>query len=373
MAKRDYYEVLGVSRNATEDEIKKAYRKLALQYHPDRNPGDREAEEKFKEAAEAYEVLRDPQKKELYDLYGHEGLKGTGFTGFRGFEDIFSTFSDIFEDFFGFGTGSRRRRQSHAQPGQDLRYDLTISFEEAAFGTEKEIEVPRSENCSSCKGTGVAPGTSRSECPYCHGTGQVTHSQGFLTISTTCSHCRGEGSFITHPCKECRGGGRVKREKKIHLTIPGGVDTASRLRIQGEGEPGFRGGPPGDLYVIIHTEPHEFFEREGDDIYCQIPISFPQAAIGTRLDIPTLEGTESLEVPPGTQSGEVFRLRGGGTKHLRGGGRGDQIIQVIVKTPTRLGKRQKELLEEFAKLSGEEPPIEKPKKKKWGLFAEGKE
>ncbi len=372
MAKRDYYEILGVSRNTTEDEIKKAYRKLALQYHPDRNPGDREAEEKFKEAAEAYEVLRDPQKKELYDLYGHEGLKGAGFTGFRGFEDIFSSFSDIFEDFFGFGTGGRRRRHTYAQPGVDLRYDLTISFEEAAFGTENEIEVPRNETCSACRGTRAASGTSPSECPYCHGTGQVTHSQGFLTISTTCSHCAGEGSFIAHPCKECRGTGRVKKNKKIHLTIPGGVDTGSRLRVQGEGEPGLQGGPPGDLFVVIHIEPHEFFEREGDNIYCQIPISFPQAALGTRIEIPTLEGTEPLEIPSGTQSGEVFRLRGGGVKHLRGGGRGDQIIQVVVKTPTRLSKRQKDLLEEFAELS--EPQTEAGKgKKKRGFFSGKKE
>jgi molecular chaperone DnaJ len=369
MAKRDYYEILGVSRDATEDEIKRTYRRLALQYHPDRNPGNREAEEKFKEAAEAYEVLRDPQKKELYDLYGHEGLRGTGFTGFRGFEDIFSSFSDIFEDFFGFSTGTRRRKQAYAQPGADLRYDLSMSFEEAAFGTEKQIEIPRTEDCSVCKGTGAAPGTSRSQCASCHGTGQVTHSQGFLTISTTCSHCRGEGSFITDPCKECKGTGRVKREKKIDLTIPGGVDTGSRLRIQGEGEPGFHGGAPGDLYVVIHMDSHEFFEREGDDIYCQLPISFPQAALGTRIEIPTLESTESLEVPPGTQSGEVFRLRGRGVKRLRGAGRGDQIVQVVVKTPTRLSKRQKELLEEFAQMSKPETKATKDRKK-WKFFSE---
>lgn len=369
MVKRDYYEILGVSRNATEDEIKKAYRGLALQYHPDRNPGNREAEEMFKEAAEAYEVLRDPQKRELYDLYGHEGLKGTGFTGFRGFEDIFSSFSDIFEDFFGFGTGARRRTRIYAQPGADLRYDLTISFEEAAFGTEIEIEVPKSENCPLCKGTGAAPGTSSSQCPYCQGTGQITHSQGFLTISSTCTHCGGEGTLITDPCKECRGTGRVRRKRKIHLTIPGGVDTGSRLRVQGEGEPGLQGGPPGDLYVVIHVEPHEFFEREGDDIYCQIPISFPQAALGTRVEVPTLEGTKPLEIPPGTNSGEVFRIRRGGVKHLRGTGRGDQIIQVVVKTPAQLSERQKELLMEFAKLSQPEPQVGKHKRK-WSFFSE---
>lgn len=372
MAKRDYYEILGVPRNATEDEIKRAYRKLALQYHPDRNSGNKEAEERFKEAAEAYEVLRDPQKKELYDLYGHEGLKGTGFTGFRGFEDIFSSFSDIFEDFFGFSTGGRQRRRTYAQAGADLRYDLTITFEEAAFGKEIEIEVPKAEGCSACRGTGAAPGTSRSQCAYCHGTGQITHSQGFLTISTTCNYCGGEGSSITDPCKECRGTGKVKRKKKIHLTIPGGVDTGSRLRVQGEGEQGLQGGPPGDLYVVMHVEPHEFFEREGDDIYCQIPISFPQATLGTTIQIPTLEGTKPLGIPPGTDSGEVFRIRRGGVKHLRGIGRGDQIVQVLVKTPRHLSKRQKELLREFAEL-GEPEPEMGARKKRWTFFSEKKE
>jgi molecular chaperone DnaJ len=371
MVKRDYYEILGTSRNATEDDIKKAYRKLALKYHPDRNPGDKEAEERFKEAAEAYEVLRDPQKRELYDLYGLEGLKGTGFTGFRGFEDIFSSFSDIFEDFFGFGTGGRGRSRFYAQSGEDLRYDLTISFEAAAFGTETEIEIPRMEVCSDCKGTGAAPGTSRSECPYCHGTGQITHSQGFLTISTTCSHCGGEGSFITDPCKECNGSGKVKKMKMIHLTLPGGVDTGSRLRIQGEGEPGLHGGTPGDLYVIVHVEPHDFFEREGDDIYCQIPISFPQAALGTKVEIPTLEGTKPLEISPGTQSGETFRIRGAGAKRLRRHGRGDEIIQIVVKTPDRLTKRQKELLQEFAELAETETEPADPKKK-WAFFSDKK-
>jgi molecular chaperone DnaJ len=371
MVKRDYYEILGISRDSAEDEIKKAYRRLALQYHPDRNPGNKEAEERFKEAAEAYEVLRDPQKKELYDLYGHEGLKGTGFTGFRGFEDIFSSFSDIFEDFFGFGTVGRRRRRTYAEPGADLRYDLTIGFENAAFGEEIEIDLPRMENCSICEGTGAAPGTSRSQCPYCQGSGQTIHSQGFLTISTTCSHCRGEGSFITEPCKECRGTGKAKRKKKINLTIPGGVDTGSRLRVQGEGEPGLHGGPPGDLYVVIHVEPHEFFEREGDDIYCQIPISFPQAALGTRVEIPTLEGTKPLDIPPGTNSGEAFRIPNGGVKHLRGSGRGNQIIQVVVKTPKRLTKRQKELLREFAEL-GEPQTKAKAHGKRWRLFTDGK-
>jgi molecular chaperone DnaJ len=253
----------------------------------------------------------------------------------------------------------------------DLRYDLAVSFEDAAFGTEIEIEVPRTETCSTCQGTGTAPGTSPTQCPSCQGTGQVTHSQGFLTISTTCSHCHGAGSFITDPCKGCGGTGRSKKKRKINLTIPGGVDTGSRLRVQGEGEAGLHGGPPGDLFVVIHVEPHPFFEREEDDIYCQVPISFPQAALGTRIEIPTLQGNHSLDIPRSTNSGEVFRLRGGGFQHLRGGGRGDQIIQVVITTPKRLTKRQEELLKEFAELS-ESKADTKNHRKKWKLFSDKK-
>jgi len=381
LAKRDYYEVLGINRDASGDEIKRAFRSLAFQYHPDRVAPEKkkEAEEKFKEMSEAYAVLSDPKKRVQYDQFGHAGIDASYsyediFRGadFRGFEDIFSSFSDIFEDFFGFSTGGRQRRRTYAQVGADLRYDLTIGFEEAAFGKEIEIEVPKAEDCSVCQGTATAPGTSRSQCPHCHGTGQITHSQGFLTISTTCNYCGGEGSSITDPCKECRGTGKVKRKKKIHLTIPGGVDTGSRLRVQGEGESGLRGGPAGDLYVVIHVQPHEFFEREGDDIYCQIPISFPQATLGTTIQIPTLEGTKPLEIPPGTDSGEVFRIRRGGVKHLRGIGRGDQIVQVVVKTPRHLSKRQEELLREFAEL-GEPEPEMRARKKRWTFFSEKKE
>lgn len=352
MTKKDYYEILGLPRNAQEGEIKKAYRQLALQYHPDRNPGNKEAEEKFKEASEAYEVLRDPEKRDLYDRYGHEGLRGTGFSGFAGFEDIFSTFSDIFEDFFGFGTG--RRRAAGPKKGADFRYDLTIPFMGAALGKEMEIEIERLEHCSICRGTGIQPGTKKEECPACHGTGQVTHSQGFFTLRTTCSRCRGQGFFIPHPCKECRGNGKVKKPKKIPLKIPAGVDTGSRLKVSGEGGEGERGGRPGDLYVVLHVEPHPFFERHGDDILCQIPISFTQAALGAEIEVPSLNASKKLSLPPGTQSGQVFTLRGQGIPHLDGFGKGDQHIQVTVKVPTKLSKRQKELLKEFASLEEKE-------------------
>jgi molecular chaperone DnaJ len=349
MDDKDYYRILGVSRDASADDIKKNYRKIAMQYHPDRNPGDKDAEEKFKLASEAYEVLRDPNKKEIYDRYGIEGLKGTGFTGFRGFEDIFSTFGDIFEDFFGLGGTSRRR--TRARPGADLRYDLKISFSDAALGKEADIEIPKNVPCDVCEGTGAKPGTSPIPCPNCKGTGQVTRSQGFFTISTTCSQCHGEGKYIRHPCKDCHGFGKVRKNRKIHIKIPPGVDTGSKLRIRGEGEEGERGGLSGDLFVFIYVEPHEFFSRDDDNVVCQVPVSFIQAALGTEIEVPTLSGKKTLKVPKGIETGETIRLKGEGFPSLRNYGRGDQVVQIVVKTPKNLTKRQEELLREFEEIS----------------------
>jgi len=363
MNKRDYYEILGVPRDASETEIKKAYRQLALQYHPDRNPGDKEAEEKFKEAAEAYEVLRDPEKRSLYDRFGHEGLKGTGFTGFSGFEDIFASFGSIFEEFFGFGT--RARSRTGPQPGSDLRYDLKLSFIEAAFGVEKEIEIEKRQVCNSCNGSGAEFGTRPETCPVCRGRGQVMHSQGFFSISTTCPQCRGEGTIIKKPCPDCRGSGKVRKKKRVVVKVPAGVETGTRLRISGEGEEGLRGGLPGDLYVVIFVEEHEFFSRNGYDISCQIPISFTQAALGAEIEVPTLEGKTRISIPRGTQSGEIFKLKGQGIPFLRGEGRGDQYVQIIVKVPTNLTEQQEKLLREFARISGEN--VSSEKKKFWKI------
>ncbi len=344
--KRDYYEILGVDRNAGADEIKAKYRKLALKYHPDRNPDNKEAEEDFKEAAEAYEVLRDAEKRRIYDQYGHEGLQGTGFSGFGGFDDIFSSFGDIFDEFFGFGGG--RRSRSAARRGADLRYDLTVSFMDAAFGVETEIDIEKLETCQACEGGGCEPGTSPENCRYCGGSGQISRSQGFFSIRTTCSQCRGQGRTIPHPCPECRGTGQVNRKKRVSVKMPAGVDSGSRLRLTGEGESGAKGGPPGDLYVYVRVEPHEFFKREDIHVICQVPVSFVQAALGDQIDIPTLNGNKTLDIPKGTQPGDIFRFKGEGIPSLRGHGRGDQIIQVMVKTPTRLNKRQEKLLREFA-------------------------
>ena len=352
MTKRDYYEVLGLEHNASDEEIKKSYRRLAMQYHPDRNPGDKEAEEKFKEAAEAYEVLSDEEKRDIYNRYGHEGLSSTGFRGFSGFEDIFSSFGSIFEDVFGFSNG-RSRSRTAARAGADLRYDLKISFMDAAFGMGTDIDVAKFETCQDCQETGAAAGTAPETCRRCQGRGQVTQSGGFFSISTTCPSCRGEGMIITEPCRPCMGTGRKKVTKKVNIKIPAGVETGSRLRLRGEGEQGSFGGPSGDLYVFIHVEPHEFFERNGDDIYCRIPISFIQAALGTNIEVPTLGGAEKLKIPKGTQTGKTFRLKGKGIAHLRGFGRGDQIIETVVTIPTHLNKKQEELLREYAKVSGE--------------------
>jgi len=355
MVKRDYYEILGVSRNANGEEIKKAYRQMALQYHPDRNPGDRESEEKFKEASEAYEVLRDPEKRSLYDRFGHDGLKGVGFRGFADFEDIFSSFGDIFDDFFGFGFGDRRRkRRTYARRGADLRYDLSISFREAAFGKEKELEIEKHEICETCSGTGVKPGKSKQTCPGCGGRGQIAHTQGFFTISSTCSRCHGQGEIITHPCIECKGNGVVIKPKCLKVKMPAGVETGIRLKLNGEGEAGERGGPPGDLYVVLHVEPDPFFERVGNDILCQVPISFSQAALGAKIEVPTLNGSEKISIPPGTQTGQVFTIKGEGVPYLHGRGRGDELVQVVVKTPTTLSRRQVKLFEELASSEEEE-------------------
>lgn len=360
MIKRDYYEVLGVDSRASAEEIKKTYRKLALQYHPDRNPNDKEAEEKFKEAAEAYEVLRDAEKRNIYDQFGHEGLQGTGFTGFGGFDDIFSAFGDIFEDFFGFGT-RRRGQRTTSRPGADLLYDMRIDFTEAVFGIDKEIEIPTSANCDSCEGTGREPGTDEEICPVCQGQGQVLQSQGFFRISTTCHRCGGQGRILTNPCQPCSGSGQTKITKKVLVKVPAGVDIGTRLRIPDQGEGGYRGGPPGDLYVRLHVDPHEFFERDGDHLHCQIPISMVQAAIGDTIEFQTLENTRNVKIPPGTQNGEIIRLKGEGVPNLRGFARGDLHIHVQVKTPVKLNKRQEELLREFGEL-------EKGKKSSQKLF-----
>ena len=346
--KRDYYEILGVERNASGDELKSSYRKLALKFHPDRNPGDREAEENFKEAAEAYEVLRDPEKRAIYDQYGHQGLEGSGFSGFGGFEDIFSSFSDIFEDFFGFGT--RRRSRSRVQRGADLRYDMRLSFMEAAFGTETNIDIEKMETCPDCNGAGCEPGTQPETCRQCGGMGQVSRSQGFFTVRTTCPACRGNGQTIPNPCTTCRGRGQVMNTKKVSVKIPAGVDNGSRLRLNSEGEAGMYGGPPGDLYVFIAVEAHEFFERNEDDVICRIPISFVQAALGDKIEVPTLNGEKTMEIPKGTQPGDIFYFHGEGIPSLRNGRRGDQVIQVNIKTPTHLSKKQEALLKEFAAL-----------------------
>lgn len=346
--KRDYYEVLGVSRSASDNELKTAYRKLALKYHPDRNPGDKAAEDQFKEAAEAYEVLRDPQKRQIYDQYGHNGLEGSGFSGFGGFEDIFSSFGDIFEDFFGFG--SRRRSGSRGQRGADLRYDLKLGFMEAAFGTEMKIDVEKAGVCPSCEGNGCAPGTYPETCGYCNGSGQATRSQGFFTVSTTCPNCRGRGQSIPNPCTECKGLGQVVVNKKVSVKIPAGVDNGSRLRLTGEGEAGAYGGPSGDLYVFIHVDEHDFFKRNQTDVICQVEISFIQAALGDKIKVPTLNGKKTLGIPAGTQPGDIFRFKEHGIPSLRSRRRGDQIVQVIVKTPTGLNKKQIALLKEFEKI-----------------------
>jgi molecular chaperone DnaJ len=346
--KRDYYEVLGVGRNAADGELKKAYRKLAVQFHPDKNQGDKAAEEKFKEAAEAYEVLRDAQKRQIYDQYGHQGLEGSGFSGFNGFEDIFSSFGGIFEDLFGFSSGGQSR--GRGRRGADLRYDMTLDFLEAAFGTEKKIDIEKTTVCPTCNGSMCEPGTQPQTCAHCQGSGQVTRSQGFFTMRTTCPHCRGMGQSIPNPCSECRGQGRVRDVKKVTVKIPAGVDNGSRLRLTNEGEGAPQGGQPGDLYVFIQVRSHDFFERNDTDVVCQVTISFIQATLGDEISVPTLQDDKTLKIPAGTQPMEVFRFRGEGIPSLRTHRRGDQIIQVLVRTPTHVSKKQQALLKEFQKL-----------------------
>ncbi|HDQ03715.1 MAG TPA: molecular chaperone DnaJ [Deltaproteobacteria bacterium] len=350
MIKKDYYEILGVSQSSSDEEIKRNYRKIAMQCHPDKNPGDKQAEDKFKEAAEAYEVLSDRQKREIYDQYGHEGLNSTGFSGFSGFEDIFSHFGDIFEDFFSFGNTKSRSRY-YTRAGADLRYDLKISFIDAAFGLSKKIEISKQATCSKCEGTGCAPGHTPEVCRACNGRGQAVQSTGFFTISTTCQQCGGYGKIITWPCETCHGTGKETVTKSVQLKIPAGVETGSRLRLRGEGEPGDHGGPNGDLYVFLHVEDHEFFSRSGNDVYCRIPISFVQAALGGTIEVPTLQDKDKIKIPKGTQTGRIFRLKGKGFPHLRGYGRGDQLIEIFVQTPTNLTKKQEEILKEFEKIS----------------------
>lgn len=350
MVKRDYYEVLEVTRTASSEEVKKSYRKLALKYHPDRNKGDKESEEKFKEAAEAYEVLSDPEKRQIYDRFGHEGLQQSGFQGFRNFEDVFSSFGDIFEEFFGFG--SSRSRRNVVRRGADLRLELTIEFMEAVFGKETEIEVSRHELCEDCRGLGTKGGAAPSVCSTCGGRGQVTRSQGFFSISATCPKCQGSGTEIKDPCEKCHGVGRNLTSKKLTLKIPAGVETGSRLRLQGEGEPGDPGAPPGDLYVFINVRRHETFRREEDDIVVGVPITYSLAALGGEIDIPTLEGTETLNVPKGVQSGQNLRLNGKGVPHLRGRGRGDLIAVVYIETPKDLSKDHEEILRKLAEIEG---------------------
>lgn len=358
--KRDYYEVLGVGRQATSQEIKKAYRKLAIQYHPDRNPGQPQMEELFKEAAEAYSVLSDPEKRARYDRLGHSAVTGSG--GFGGFDpDIFGDFSDILGDFFGFGDvfGARGDRSGRRPArGADLRYDLQIPFEDAIFGAKTKVKIPRQEICPECNGSGADPDHEPVGCDACSGRGQVRYQQGFFTISRTCSQCHGSGRIVKHSCRPCRGQGRVHRERTLELRIPAGVDGGSRLRVTGEGESGLHGGPPGDLYVVLSVEPHPFFHRQEGDIRCEIDINFSQAALGAEIRVPTLKGEERVRIPAGTQSGSVFRLRGRGPVNLNSRGKGDQLVLIKVVTPKRLSRQQRELFERLAEVT---PPEEEEK------------
>jgi molecular chaperone DnaJ len=364
MAKRDYYEVLGVNRDASEGEIKKAYRKLAMKHHPDRNPDNPKAEEQFKEAKEAYEILSDQGKRTAYDQFGHSGVDpaagmgaGAAGAGFGGFADAFS---DIFGDMFGAG-----RTRSNVYRGADLRYNLEIPLEQAARGTETRIRVPTMDECDTCHGSGAKPGTEPVTCATCGGHGQVRMTQGFFSIAQTCPKCHGSGKVVQQPCPACAGAGRVKHHKTLSVKIPAGVDQGDRIRLSGEGEAGINGGPAGDLYVVMHIGPHEVFTREGNDLHCEMPVSFTKAALGGEIEIPTLEGSAKLKIPPETQSGKVFRLRGKGIKGVRSPAHGDLLVHVVVETPVNLTSRQKELLLELEEINQRDNSRHNPRAKSW--------
>jgi molecular chaperone DnaJ len=350
VSKRDYYEVLGVAKSAAEGELKSAYRKLAMQHHPDRNPGDKKAEEKFKEAAEAYAVLADAGKRSAYDRFGHAGVSAAAGAG-AGFDpETFGDFADILGNMFGFGdlfSGGRRR--GGPQRGADLRYDMEISFLESATGTEPTIQIPRQENCETCNGSGAAAGSSPVTCSMCRGQGQVRRQQGFFTIAVTCPQCRGAGRTIAKPCQTCQGAGRVAQERKIKVKIPPGISNGQQLRLQNEGEAGAGGGPAGHLYVVVHVQEHEFFRREGNHLFCEVPVNFTTLALGGEIIVPTLDGPERTKIPDGTQTGTTLRLRGKGMPDVNGRGRGDLLVTVQVQTPKRLSKEQRVLLEQLAK------------------------
>jgi len=364
MSKRDFYEVLGVAKGATADELKKAYRRLAMKHHPDRNPDDAEAEARFKEAKEAYEVLSDAQKRSAYDQYGHAGVEqngmgGAGGMGGQGFGDIFG---DVFGDIFG---GGGRGRQGGPYRGADLRYELSLSLEEAVLGHDAEVSFQSLKECSTCDGDGAKPGTDKKTCDTCGGVGQVRRQQGFFSVQQTCPDCRGEGRIIEDPCTECRGQGRVQQSRTLSVKVPAGVDTGDRIRLSGEGEAGQAGGPPGDLYVEVRVMPHAVFERDGGDLSCKVPLAFTAAALGGEVKVPTLSGEVSLKIPAGTQSGKVFRLRGKGVKQVRGGGPGDLYCRVDVETPKELTKEQKDLLEQFQASLASGGDKHSPKERSW--------
>ena len=364
MAKRDYYEVLGVQKGATKEEIKKGYRKLAVMYHPDKNPGNKEAEDKFKEATEAYEVLSDDQKRQIYDQYGFAGLEGmAGGSGgnqgyshaFHDFEDLFGGFGDVFENLFGGGASSSRRRSGGPDQGASLRYDLEISFKDAVFGTKAEISFQHNEVCESCRGTGGAEGSKRKTCPSCGGAGQIRRSAGFFSVAQTCPTCQGEGTVVDNPCKACGGSGLQKKRKKIVVTIPPGVDNGKRIAVPNQGDAGRGGGPSGDLVIILHVAPHRYFERNGQDLYCAIPVSMTQAALGSEITVTSLDDKKiKLRIPAGTQHGKLLRLRDEGVPYGNSGRKGDMYIKVLITVPTKLSAKAKQLLEEVAAVQGED-------------------